>query len=300
MQSGMRDNGIEFVNGLYDLGFSEREAKVYLALLRKRLASAAELQKISGIPQSKIYEVIDGLVRRGFCAEIKSGRRKNYEIIDPRIALESPFESLKRRLNHSLILKSKLLQLYSDSGQTTRPLDYIEVLRGNDNIHHRYCQLIMGTKSEILGFGRRPYACDTKEKSQEQDDKEKILQTQNVKARWIYEIDLPADEWLIPDLTALSGAGIEIRVAARLPLKLMIFDRELLLVAEEEPYGNGGDLTMSVIRQNTIIKAFCALFEHFWLNSVKFDKWLIYKNDKQSQKSIITGRARGKRQLTQW
>lgn len=281
----MRDNGTELINGLYDLGFSEREAKAYLALLRKRLASAAELQKISGIPQSKIYEVIDGLVRRGFCAEIKSGRRKTYEVIDPRMALESPFENLKRRLNHSLIIKNKLLRLYDDCGQITRPLDHIEVLRGNDNIHHRYCQLIMGTKNEILGFGRRPYACDTEDKSREQDEKEKELQAQEVKARWIYEIDLPHDNWLVPDLVELSASGIGIRVAAKLPLKMMIFDRELLLVAEEESFGSDGELTMSVIRQNTIIKAFCALFEHFWFNSIEFNEWLISRNKNKSENS---------------
>jgi HTH-type transcriptional regulator, sugar sensing transcriptional regulator len=292
MYGGMRDNGIEFVSGLYDLGFSEREAKVYLALLRKRLATATELQKISGIPQSKIYEVIDGLVRRGYCIEIKSGRRKTYEAVDPRLALEAPFENLKRRLNTTLGLKNKLLQLYSDSGETTRPLDHIEILRGNDNIHHRYCQLIMGTRNEILGFGRRPYACDTEEKSREQDDNEKKLQSQNVKARWIYEIDMPSDSWLVPDLIGLSAEGVGIRVAERLPLKMMIFDRELLLVAEEEPFGRDGELTMSVIKQSTIIKSFCALFEYFWTNSIELDKWLFSQNSKQSQKSRTTRRAR--------
>jgi predicted transcriptional regulator len=288
----MRENGTELIKGLYELGFSEREAKVYLALLKKRHASAAELQKISGIPQSKIYEVIDGLVRRGYCSEIKSGRRKAYEIVDPKISLEAPFDNLKRRLNSSLGLKSKFSQLYSDSGETYRPLDNIEILRGNDNIHHRYCQLIMGTRNEILGFGRRPYACDTGEKSQEQDDKEITLQSQNVKARWIYEIDLPFDSWLIPDLQKLSASGIRIRVADRLPLKMMIFDRELLLVAEEEPFGRDGDLTMSVIRQSTIIKAFCALFEYFWVNSIELDKWENSQDNKQSRKLKTTRRAR--------
>ena len=288
----MRENGTELLKGLYDLGFSEREAKVYLALLKKRYASAAELQKISGIPQSKIYEVIDGLVRRGYCSEIISGRRKSYEIIDPKISLESSFDNLQRRLNNSMGLKGRFSQLFTQSEETYRPLNQIEVLRGNDNIHHRYCQLIMATKNEILGFGRRPYACDTNEKSREQDDKEMQLQSQEVKARWIYEIDLPYDSWLIPDLQKLSETGIRIQIADRLPLKMMIFDRELLLVAEEEPFGRDGELTMSVIRQSTIIKAFCALFEYFWINSVGLDKWLNSQSDKKHLKLKATRRAR--------
>jgi hypothetical protein len=199
---------------------------------------------------------------------------------------------LKQRLSNSLNLKKKLSNLYDDTEQVTRPLDHIEVLRGNDNIHHRYCQLITGTRTEILGFGRRPYACDTNEKSQEQDDKEKAMQSNKVAARWIYEIDLPGDNWLIPDLADLAEAGIKIRVAGKLPLKMMIFDREILLVAEEEQFGRDGELTMSVIRQNTIIKAFCALFEYFWLNSIEFNEWHKSLNSNKSK----TGKRRLKTQ----
>ena len=70
---------------LTDLGMSEREARVYLALLSKRTGAAADLQKISGVPQSKIYEIIGSLVRRGFCTERKAGRKRTFEVIDPSV-----------------------------------------------------------------------------------------------------------------------------------------------------------------------------------------------------------------------
>jgi sugar-specific transcriptional regulator TrmB len=269
----MRAKDPELIQCLLDLGLGEREAKVYLALLKKRQAAAAELQKISGIPQSKIYEVINGLVQKGYCTEIKTGRKRAFEVINPQIALDSSFDGLKKRLQNSFSQKKKLVEIYSSSEKAAKPLDYIELLKGNENIHHRYCQLVADTSHELIGFGRRPYACDTEEKSKEQDDIESGILSRGVKARWVYEICLPEDEWLIPDLSKLNQAGVGIRVAETLPLKMMIFDKDLLLVAEEEPFGQSGDLTMSVIRQNTIVKAFYALFEYFWLNSIDLEKW---------------------------
>ncbi len=52
-------------------GLNERNAKVYLALLRKKDASLSDLNKISGVRQNKLYEVIKSLIREGYCTEKK-------------------------------------------------------------------------------------------------------------------------------------------------------------------------------------------------------------------------------------
>lgn len=48
-----------------DLGFTEYEAKVYLALLDESPASGYRVAQNSGVPRAKVYEVLGGLVRRG-------------------------------------------------------------------------------------------------------------------------------------------------------------------------------------------------------------------------------------------
>lgn len=55
----------EVVSKLSQLGLSEYEAKAYIALLKENPASAYEIAKNSGIPTSKIYEVIGRLESRG-------------------------------------------------------------------------------------------------------------------------------------------------------------------------------------------------------------------------------------------
>jgi sugar-specific transcriptional regulator TrmB len=264
---------LKLLQSLIDIGLSEREAKTYLALLSKGSATASELQKISGIPRSKIYEVIDGLLRNGYCTEKRSGRNRTYEIIDPDVTLKDSYVKLHQRLEESYKFRDQLFDIYEESENGKEPLEYFESIHGNDSIHHRYCQLVHNTQSELLGFGRRPYACDTSEKSKEQDKESIGVIERGGIVRWVFEIELPEDEWVLKDLKNLKKEGQEIRIARKLPLKMMIFDREKILMAEEEPLFSGGELAMSVMKQRTIVNAFYALFEFFWMNSVDIDLW---------------------------
>ncbi len=50
---------------LKDLGFTEYEAKAYLALLRGSPATAYAVARDSGVPRSKVYGVLEGMVGRG-------------------------------------------------------------------------------------------------------------------------------------------------------------------------------------------------------------------------------------------
>lgn len=56
---------LETIKALQDLGFSEYEAKAYLALLEKSPLSGYAAALTSGVPRSKIYGVLSGLAERG-------------------------------------------------------------------------------------------------------------------------------------------------------------------------------------------------------------------------------------------
>lgn len=56
---------METKNYMKSLGFTEYETKAYLALLREHPLTGYAVAKNSGVPRSKIYEVLEGLVARG-------------------------------------------------------------------------------------------------------------------------------------------------------------------------------------------------------------------------------------------
>ncbi|WP_068619563.1 TrmB family transcriptional regulator [Paenibacillus tuaregi] len=56
----------EVIKILQDMNFTEYEAKAYLALLDKSPITGYAISLNSGVPRSKIYEVLSGMVERGY------------------------------------------------------------------------------------------------------------------------------------------------------------------------------------------------------------------------------------------
>lgn len=90
---------------LAELGLSEYEGKAYLSLLRESPATAYEISKHSGIPTSKIYEVLKKLTGKGMIALFQNEKTKRYIPVEPEIFLErhrSRTESVVKRLKQEL------------------------------------------------------------------------------------------------------------------------------------------------------------------------------------------------------
>jgi len=71
------------VNKLKQVGFSENEAKAYIALLGENPLTAYEIAKNSGIPTSKIYEVIRKLEKKLTVQSIHGERSKMFIPMPP-------------------------------------------------------------------------------------------------------------------------------------------------------------------------------------------------------------------------
>lgn len=70
----------EVLTKLAEIGFSEYEAKSYLALVQKNPSTAYEIGKESGVPSSKIYEVLNKLKEKGMILSLdeEDGKPKRY------------------------------------------------------------------------------------------------------------------------------------------------------------------------------------------------------------------------------
>ena len=80
---------MELTTKLQQIGLTNREAEVYLALLQRKEFTAPELTKITTITRTKIYEILQSLVHKGICTESSRNGNKIYRGIDPRIALQN-------------------------------------------------------------------------------------------------------------------------------------------------------------------------------------------------------------------
>ncbi len=55
----------KYVEELTNLGLTQGEAKVYLAMIQNGPSRAGKIVEISGVSQSKVYNVLDRLILKG-------------------------------------------------------------------------------------------------------------------------------------------------------------------------------------------------------------------------------------------
>lgn len=98
----------KIIQSLQQLGFTQYEAQVYLALLQQSNVSGYELAKLSGVPASKIYAILNKLIDRHIVLIIDSEPKK-YVPIPP----EEVLSHLKSEYVDTIdSLADKLDQLY--------------------------------------------------------------------------------------------------------------------------------------------------------------------------------------------
>lgn len=100
---------------LREIGLSEGEIKVYLALLKIGEAKKTELAKESGVSSSKIYEICSRLQKKGIVGTILKDKKTHFQAMEPKRLLDffnektAKIESQKKELEKAI----PLLENYS-------------------------------------------------------------------------------------------------------------------------------------------------------------------------------------------
>lgn len=87
----------EPLGAVQELGFTEYEAKAYLALLDDAPLSGYGVSQRSGVPRSKIYEVLGGLVRRG-AVLVNHGEMVQYAPLPPEDLISRRQKEMERSI----------------------------------------------------------------------------------------------------------------------------------------------------------------------------------------------------------
>lgn len=73
---------------LKEIGLSEGEIKVYLALLKIGESKKTELAKESGVSSSKVYEICSRLQKKGIIGTILKNNKTNFQAMEPKRLLD--------------------------------------------------------------------------------------------------------------------------------------------------------------------------------------------------------------------
>lgn len=100
---------------LSELGLSKRENKTYLSLLELGSTTVSHIVRKTGIPSSKIYEVLERLQSKGLVSYVLIRGVRHYQASNPKIILQHLDEKREkiRKILPILIAKQKLAKKQS-------------------------------------------------------------------------------------------------------------------------------------------------------------------------------------------
>lgn len=260
----------EYIEILVKLGIFDTEARIYMALLEKRELTALEIHELTNVPRAKVYEITQRMIHRGMCIEKQVGRRKKYQAVEPKRALNRLIKEYEDDLDE----KKKLIKefnkmvysIYTQGMQIVDVSEYVEIIKGRKSIHERYISLVKITKKELLGFVKRPYSHQYKrQKIGEQENIEFEILKRGAVARVLYEF--PSEEEMedrIAHIEKCIQAGEKARLIKHLPIKMYIFDQRYVLMALENPKLVTSPLTMLVIDHPGLAMTARISFDYLW------------------------------------
>src|SRR5246127_2484435 len=225
-----------FWRRLQQLGLNAYESRSYLVLLGHPKFKALELAARAHVPRQKIYEVLDSLVEKGF-AQVVQEKTKLFSAVEPSLAIPGYLGRKRQILEQELTdngraggaLIEDLKSLYSEGQGGRGTLDFLRIVAEPAQTAAEYRRMLSEVTSEYLEFSRPPYAVDPL-------DEMLVRQARlnGVSCRLLIESGT-LDEPHRQRLTEYATAGVEIRQAPSLPLKLALFDGRQGLIALLDP-----------------------------------------------------------------
>lgn len=254
-----------FWRALQQLGLNAYEARSYLVLLGHSRFKALELAPRAHVPRQKIYEVLDSLVEKGF-ARVIQDRTKLFSAVEPNLAIPAYLARKRQLAEQELTDKARsatnlmedLSGLYSEGKGGRGTLDFLRIVAEPAQTATEYQRMLAEVKSEYMEFSRPPYAVDPLDEMLV-----KQARARGVSCRLLIESGT-LDDHHRQRLVEYAAAGVEVRQAASLPLKLALFDHRNGLIALLDPVISKPTWTSLVFDHAGLGEAMKHLFEDRW------------------------------------
>ena len=256
-----------FWRRLQQLGLNAYESRSYLVLLGHPRFKALELAARSHVPRQKIYEVLDSLVEKGF-AQVVQEKTKLFSAVEPSLAIPGFLGRKRMVLEQELMDNSRaasamiedLSSLYSEGQGGRGTLDFLRIVTEPSQTAAEYRRMLAEVHSEYLEFSRPPYAVDPLD--------EKLVKqagANGVACKLLLEAG-HVDEEHRQRLSEYMAAGVAVRIADALPMKLALFDGTRGLIALLDPVITRPTWTALVFNHDGLGEAMKGLFDGHWQN----------------------------------
>jgi sugar-specific transcriptional regulator TrmB len=248
-------------SALRALGLTPAQEAVYVALLREGSPQPRPETGGENLSARDVRRVLDELEQLGLVG--RSASTSDPVPAPPGIALSALLQvrlreigETQRQLDDARTAIEELSQQFQNATRESAA-DLIDVIHGEEALARRFLQLVAGAGDEILLLDKPPYA----QTPGDYGEMEHALR-RGVTLRVIYDVESLHLPGSLDNARRLHDLGEHGRVAANLPLKLLIVDREWGLL----PMSVAGAplAATAVIHTSALLNALTFLFEHLW------------------------------------
>jgi sugar-specific transcriptional regulator TrmB len=260
---------------LEKLGFGNYEAKVFFALYKGSIMSAADIAKEAKVPRTSVYEILRNFTKEGYCSEIATPTKQLFEIIDSGVIED------KLSIQYSTEYKNKLTTLRDCFNEikplykTKQPDEYktdVELIRGY-NLHRelKFLDLVKRSNKGILIMNR--FAGNI---TPELDTESQKLFKRGGYIKSLYEKSTDFklkinDKWqnvskadLIRICENFINQGEDIRFVSEIPQILAVFDQNVVYISLFDEKIPAKDSTDVIIKNKRFASFITSLFNIYW------------------------------------
>lgn len=240
---------------LTELGATAAEDRVYQHLVTTVSATEIEIAAVTGLPRAEIREALDGLLGRDLVSRL-SGSPARFVAASPG-AVESMIVDRLRELRSAQDTLDQIASQYRANSLLRTATGIFEIVRGSEALRQCSLQLLRSARTEVLNLIKPPIISVRAS--------ERVVPGDSVRGRVVFETgELHVDGSLVAVQEALRSQD-EVRVHARLPIKMLATDRTvaLLPLAQQDTTPVG-----VLVRESAVLDALLGLFDYVWASAI--------------------------------
>ncbi|WP_327418614.1 helix-turn-helix domain-containing protein [Streptomyces sp. NBC_01233] len=237
------------------LGLDPDDEHVYRALLGRPNSTATLLADLLVLPRTHVDKALSRLLGWGL---VTRSADEQFTAAPPAVALGALISERRdglRRAEHALVTFAEEHRA-AMTGDSIG--DLIEVVTGVDAIRHRFLQVQQAARTQVRSFITAPFVA----LSPDENTAEPVAIGRGVQFRAVLDRAVLGEPGIIDDAIDSLRKGVQLRVADRLPMKLVLADADLGLVPlTVTPDGEPGAV---LLHRSGLLDALDALFETVW------------------------------------
>ncbi|MER5586772.1 helix-turn-helix domain-containing protein [Streptomyces asoensis] len=238
------------------IGLDETHESAYRALVSVGAADLPDLARRLTLGEHDTERALRRLERHGLAAQ-SSGRPGRWVAAPPGVALGALLTQQRHELDKAELAAALLAEEYRAAAAEPAVHDLVEVVTGAAAVAQRFLQIQLGASEEVCALVTgTPVAVTGGE-----NEAEEQAAARGVRYRVVLERAVLEQPDGMTELAAALERDEQVRVADRVPTKLVVADRSLALVPLT---GRSTEPAALVVHASGLLELLSGLFESVW------------------------------------